>query len=285
MMAGVWGPRVKRDFYDIGVARNASYLAKGAERHGAASVRLDLARKCERPVGFQQTYTGPSANGGSQSLFTDLEAPCRRCPACRRARQNLWTARAKAELGSASRTWFATLTVAPSAFTILLARARVRAKSRGYDYDAEPSDRRFTLLVGELQRDVTRYLKRVRKSSGAKLRYMLVVEQHKSGLPHMHGLVHEVHADLPVRKSVLRDQWDLGFTKWKLVDASHGRTAHYVCKYLSKDAQARVRASIHYGRGHNPTPGPQQNDPPQPSGSRGVEKQPPLWPPVEGACL
>jgi len=51
-----------------------------------------------------------------------------------------------------------------------------------------------------------------------------------------------------IGERVLRRQWTLGFSKFNLVDEKDPRAAHYVCKYLSKTAEARVRASLQYGR-------------------------------------
>lgn len=93
--------------------------------------------------------------------------------------------------------------------------------------------------------EITKYLKRVRKKSGAPLRYILVAEAHKSGLPHYHMLIHECDPSRQVRHKDLTAAWSWGFTRFKLVETSN--TAWYVCKYLSKAQLARVRASVRYG--------------------------------------
>ena len=99
----------------------------------------------------------------------------------------------------------------------------------------------------EVGREVTRYLKRVRKESGARVRYLLVAERHKSGQPHLHIMVHEADQERPVRYATLANQWKLGFVHFKL--AQDTKTAAYVCKYISKALLARVRASLRYGLG------------------------------------
>lgn len=89
-------------------------------------------------------------------------------------------------------------------------------------------------------------LKRLRKAHGKRggLRYLVVMEAHKSNLPHYHILLHEVFTDYPMRKALLRPAWRFGFSHWKLADE---KAAPYVAKYLAKSAQARIRASIDYG--------------------------------------
>jgi hypothetical protein len=123
---------------------------------------------------------------------------------------------------------------------------------QGIDFERLPPAEQFSLRHTEISRELTKYLKRVRKESGAKFRFLLVAEAHKSGLPHYHLLLHEHDQFRPVRKSVLEAQWKAyGFSKWRLIEDE--RAARYVCKYLSKDAIARVRASIRYGstEGHS----------------------------------
>lgn len=180
-------------------------------------------------------------------IAIDMTVRCRQCPACLKARARLWAARAKSELAVSPRTWFGTFTLAPWAHSQIAMRARVRLGETGSDFEVLSDEEQFSERNKEIFRELTLYLKRVRKVSGAKLRYCLVAEAHKSGLPHYHILVHEASA-AHVTKAVLKDQWKLGFTKWNLVpDTEQGKAAWYVCKYLAKDARARVRASLGYG--------------------------------------
>ena len=109
--------------------------------------------------------------------------------------------------------------------------------------DALDLTERYKHLQVICSRDVTLFLKRVRKNSGAAFRYLVVGEAHKSGVPHYHVLVHEAsRVQIPHR--LLKDAWQAGFSDFKLADA---KAAGYVAKYISKDVAARVRASAHYG--------------------------------------
>lgn len=188
---------------------------------------------------------------GAVPLTVVLHAKCRKCEDCLRKRAAHWRLRALAETSLSSRTWFGTLTFRPERHQHALDVVRRRAKLRASgDYDKLGETARFSALVAEEGKAVTLFLKRVRKASGARLRYLLVAEAHQSGLPHFHMLVHEW--GLPVREALLSREWSEGFSKWRLAPAENPREAGYLCKYLSKDARARVRASLRYGRGPAP---------------------------------
>lgn len=119
----------------------------------------------------------------------------------------------------------------------------------------------FRRRLREIQRPITLFLKRVRKLSNARIRYVIVCERHVSGDPHFHVLLHELNGgDAVLYKHLAGRQdvkdyvpapWREGFTNWQLVgdrDELDGkRAAYYVAKYLSKSALARVRASKRYG--------------------------------------
>ncbi len=121
----------------------------------------------------------------------------------------------------------------------------LRLLQRFSTWEATSEDEKFRLLATEAGKEITRYLKRLRKA-GARVRYCLVAEAHKSGLPHFHMLLHEVSEDHPVRHRLLVDKWGAGFVNAKLVP-SESRVAFYVTKYLTKSARARIRASAEYG--------------------------------------
>lgn len=176
---------------------------------------------------------------------TEMFVRCRKCPPCLKARAAYWRTMCATETQASQRTWFGTLTLSPEHHFIALARACLRLSRQGVDFNQLDGTEQFRERVREISPELTRYLKRLRKESGAKLRYCLVAERHKSGLPHWHMLVHEV-GTTPVRHIALQSQWRLGFSNWKLV-ADNQAAAHYVSKYLSKCADARVRASLHYG--------------------------------------
>lgn len=143
----------------------------------------------------------------------------------------------------------------------------------------------FRLRAREIGYEVTDYLKRVRKARGS-FRYLLVAERHMSdpssvvyGRPHFHVLLHEVGSPLvlpnewQVHKGPCEADCKLGTSSLRLIHKDDGeahihalvrkqwhhgfstavlcgdmRSAVYVCKYVSKDPMARVRASIGYGK-------------------------------------
>ena len=182
-------------------------------------------------------------------VHVDIAVRCRKCETCLAARAASWRIRASAECRIAPRTWFGTLTLNAQAQFINLSTARLRLAGQGVDFDTLPVAEQFSELARTVGPEITKWLKRVRKSVGP-FRYILVVEAHKSGLPHFHCLIHEVAN--PVLHRVLSSTWRLGFTNFKLIDDD--RHAGYVCKYLSKSSLARVRASKDYGRSpHDPS--------------------------------
>lgn len=174
----------------------------------------------------------------------EIFTKCRRCAPCLKARSLEWTYRAKAELQAAARTWFGTMTLSPEQHW--LASLRWERAKAGRKWAELSPDEQFQARHEVIAKEITTWLKRVRKESGARLRYLLVAEAHKSGLPHYHILVHEVSPLETVGERTLRRQWKLGHSKFKLVE---GRAvAGYVAKYLAKAAEARVRASVRYGQ-------------------------------------
>jgi len=167
-------------------------------------------------------------------LYVDVLVPCRRCETCLNNRRRMWTARALIEHRRALRTWFCTYTLAPEhRFRVCLL-----AKKK---YGSED----YLSCYKIISQMFTKYLKRVRKVSGSRFRYLLVAEQHKDGFPHLHALIHEIGS--PISKRTFQGHWPYGFTNVKLVDRSDTKGAAYVCKYLAKSLLARVRASLRYG--------------------------------------
>lgn len=156
------------------------------------------------------------------------------------------------EVREARRTWFATFTLRPEAHYIMQARAMLRAEQRAIVTKELSSDDAIEMQANEVGKEITLFLKRVRKAAGvSSLRYLLVREKHKSGLPHYHALIHE-SGEVPIRYKVLEDNWNWGFSKFKLLEDE--RAATYVTKYLGKSNDGRVRASIGYGRLRPNTP-------------------------------
>jgi len=222
----------------------------------ATTMEWNLAQRCEAPVHREMTarkrdglklwqHTKRSVE---ERRDIEFETRCRKCEPCLRLRAAYWRIRASAETSAAPRTWFVTLTLRPEEHFKVLCRAASRLRERGEDFDRMDADRQFAERHREVSREITLWLKRVRKASGAKLRYILVAEAHKTGLPHYHALVHECGVDQPVRAAVLKGQWLLGFSQVKLVaQGAETKSASYVAKYLAKSALARVRASQGYG--------------------------------------
>lgn len=235
---------------DLGASRSVHDRAhSGMQWHASGS--------CEAPVFVQlrsvedgsmsehQAFLSDGVTSVTKSLYLDAYVRCRRCPACLRARAALWRCRAIVETEMSQRTWFGTLTLRPEAHFNITSRARLRLAHNGLDFDALDASGMFAERHRIISGEITRFVKRVRKNSGADIRLICVAEAHKSGLPHYHLLIHERPGSSPVRHSCLTRAWQLGFTNWKLV--SDGRAASYVCKYLSKSALARVRSSVQYG--------------------------------------
>jgi len=226
----------------------------------ANSATWNVAAGCHNPVyavikaapnqtrAGQRNFVRYVESSYANNVYLDIYARCRKCVWCLKQRQRLWTYRARAELQASSRTWFGTFTLSPHAHYLALCQGVSERKYRSIDpVNLNPEDE-WAIRTAVTSQWLTLYLKRIRKASGAKLRYLLVCEKHKSGLPHWHILLSEALADEPVRHSTLTEQWPHGFTRWKLVDAHDNRAAHYACKYLSKSADARVRASVGYGQ-------------------------------------
>lgn len=228
-------------------------LARGGTRKGPIAVEWDISGRCHNPYVTElygraddsEKRRANRAGKRSSGMMLELHTPCRKCEACLLARRRLWAARAKSETRGAARTWLGTLTLSPQQQFLYLSRARSSASKNGDDFDAFPPGQQWALRVGEIMPEITKFLKRIRKNSSAALRYLCVVEAHRSGDPHFHILLHEVNMGRPCRKSVLKTSWLLGFSDWKLLDTA--LRASYTCKYLSKDSRARVRASIGYG--------------------------------------
>lgn len=219
------------------------------------SMSWDISGSCQNPFTFDKYGRGPKPDEGKYitplteglSRYIAMTVKCRKCQACQRARSHLWTDRAKVEIGLSHRTWMGTLTLNSTSQHISLERARIKADRSCVDFETLTAEEQFGLHVNSIGDDITRYIKRVRKKSEAPLRYLVVAERHKSGLPHFHCLVHEMDQNAPIKHAVLSQSWGHGFTNFKLSDHSP-KSAYYVCKYLTKGMGSRVRASLFYGK-------------------------------------
>ena len=225
-------------------------LANGGRQVSPFRTEWDIGARCASPVDREvhgrtegrEIIVGPSQEG--KSNLVALRVRCRRCSACLRYRASLWRVRATNELVGSRRTWMGTLTLSPEWHHQFLTRARVRWHSRGNgDLDKEGSGVQFSERHRAIGVEITKMVKRLREAHKGNLRFLLVVEAHKSGLPHYHMLVHQMD-DTTLKYDDLKRIWGFGFSKWKLAEPL---AAAYVCKYLTKSSLARVRASLGYG--------------------------------------
>lgn len=219
---------------------------------------VDYAGNCEAPAGPIRRVADRGA------LLADMYVRCRRCKSCLRARMGYWLRAAihwtQATMDAGLRTWFGTLTLGPEARAVTLARAReewaqVASTSAIPDWWDDPAcNERFRLHRKVIVHELQKFFKRLRKA-GMKFKYIVAMERHKDGWPHVHWLLHEVGEKI-LHKDLVQ-QWQHGFVKVKLVggyDRKRRRTlspvfaSYYVTKYLAKDYQSRQIASIGYAR-------------------------------------
>lgn len=223
-------------------------LERGAIQHSQMSYDWDIAGDCMNPQDTTRWSVPNDGNrdygwkpGKPQTLAIVLHTRCRKCENCLEQRRILWTGRALGEMRRSDRTWFGTFTLSADNQYLYGLHAERRATKRGYDWDAMTPGEQLVARHEAVQGELTKWFKRLRKRHA--FRYLLVMEAHKSMLPHYHVLLHEIGD--PIRKKELRKaNWELGFTSWKVAEPSR---AYYVAKYLSKSSLARVRASLHYG--------------------------------------
>lgn len=189
---------------------------------------------------------------GPERLTTiEYTARCRRCGPCLKQRARQWAYRARQELRLAERSWFGTLTLSPDSHFRAMIQAERRLRAGGERFEDVSLDAQFQLRNQQNQREITLWIKRVRKVSGSMIRLLIIAEAHKSGLPHYHVLVHQCGDGPPVLWKHLAGQWKLGYTKFNIVPEGDERAAFYLTKYLTKSALAKVRASVRYGNGLN----------------------------------
>lgn len=242
--------------------QHGATVHRASDRVGPSStVEWDVSGRCQRPATLElyartssaiKCLTGkfprfaPSKTGFRRVI---LHTECRKCLVCRRKRQMKWFHRSRQEYELASRNWFGTLTLSPEQHFMCETRIRDALAKQGVDFEALSGPEKFSERAKEVGKLVTLWLKRVRKNSGSPLRYLLVCEAHKSGLPHVHVLMHEQDIAFPLRWKVLASAWQWGFCKFNL--AKDTRSALYLTKYLTKALDVRVRASQNYGNGSN----------------------------------
>lgn len=242
--------------FDKGLRLFNQALSLNGTRVGVTCAEVDLSGNCQRPVTVE--YVGrrerfmlkmhevsPRFNDPLtwESVSVIMHCKCRQCESCLRQKRIHWYHRAKFEMSVAPRTWFGTLTYAPEEILRRQIIAERKAHASIGDWAQLDADQRFKALLEVCSKDVSLALKRLRKASPGLLRYLTVSERHKSGLPHFHILIHERTMSATTHAK-LKACWTAGFSDFKLAEPE---TAGYVAKYISKDASARVRASLHYG--------------------------------------
>lgn len=226
-------------------ASHAAYEARVAG--SPVLLRIGSGRtQCETPVelhmfGYPDPICVDIGTEPDRAVSQRQYVRCRRCDACMRHRAQLWTARAMDETKVSARTWFGTLTLTPDRQTWARYSALKRMDLRVSEHTEENVFLNSVHILGE---ELTLFLKRLRKVQ--RFRYLLVTEQHKSGLPHFHMLIHEYAGSLTKRD--IEAKWRFGFSHWRLVQPGDEQACGYVCKYLAKSALTRVRASSDYGR-------------------------------------
>jgi len=227
------------------------------QRHGTRMGTWDVSRGCEdpQPVTQWSRSTGKAKNLGRKGvkpapmIELTLLTPCRRCEHCLKRHAWLWSGRARTETEAASRTWFITLTASMDRHYWI---DRV-CSTRVGNFDGLTRSEKFREQAKVYGAEVTKWLKRLRKETGHRFRYLQVTEIHDGidtapemrGRPHVHLLLHE-YPGQPVRKEVIQRQWKMGFSTAKLVD-NERQAAWYVSKYISKAVEVRTRASTGYG--------------------------------------
>jgi len=228
-------------------------LGAGGRRVTATNFHWPLAGDCTNPfvTVYRSVPSDPSkfydfVQGAPHTLHLEIETRCRECERCLRHRRLRWFYRMRDEIGASPRTWMCTLTAAPDWQHLWLSQARNHLARQGVDFDALEERERWGELLRHANKEITLYVKRLRKAE-LQFRYLCVTEQHKSGNPHWHMLVHETDINRPVRWAALAGKWRAGFGEYKLVD-NRQKGAGYVAKYLGKSLAARVRASEGYGK-------------------------------------
>lgn len=237
---------VTGDYAKLYWARNRALLSGTASQESFLRSNLNVAGNCLDPVRFE-LFARPARTHGRDvfikpgsplPISIEMVVRCRKCSACIQAKKHHWRFRAISETQRARRTWFLTLTLRPAVWDGLMKRGVSRSGA-----GASPLE----CGIRELGREFQLALKRLRKSTKAKLRFMSALEWHKSGVPHYHVLLHCVDRDVTYRE--IRPFWTLGFVHLTLIKRpSDG--ADYVTKYLVKSLGARVprvRASLGYG--------------------------------------
>lgn len=244
-------------------------------------MRLDM--DCAEPYWFELHGRDSAVHGRAiKPLTIEVSSRCRKCAPCKARRALMWRAKAFEEYSRSPRTYFGTLTTSPSFDLALDAEIQIAESARGVDFGRLTVPEQFNLRVKYGGQEVTRYLKRLRGDSKAArrlaFRYLLIAEAHASkqtagakvGRPHWHVLFHETIKGGPLvmpdefatgksgirtdkygnaylaDDAFLKRQWTAGHSRFQIAGSSQAAT--YVCKYLTKEANHRIRCSFRYGQ-------------------------------------
>jgi hypothetical protein len=244
-------------------------------------LRLDM--DCESPY-ISELHARWSGTHGKRvkPMWLEIHSRCRKCPRCKERRAMYWRARAMTEYAHASQTIFGTLTTSPEWDAYLDARIQVELAKRGVDFARLPDIEQFRERVLFGGQEVTKYLKRLRGVARSErrvsFRYLLIAEAHdsaktsgaKRNRPHWHVLFHETDKERPLVISgelavtskgevrtdkygnpyladtaFLKRNWTAGHSTFLI--AGSPQAATYCCKYITKDANHRIRSSFRYG--------------------------------------
>jgi hypothetical protein len=227
---------------------------------GASGTVLPFHGDCSMPVelfcrGLPDKLLCNLGMEADRAQIGTLRVRCRKCDECQRHRARLWAARASDEIRFSERSWFGTLTLTDANAVRAKFAAEAEATRRGWQLEELSKGELFKRMVSQVSPELTKFLKRIRKNSGARIRYLCVAEEHNSaqtseerrGMPHWHVLIHENEGRVTERQ--LSAGWRFGYSQFRLVDRNDTKTPYYVTKYLTKEnTDARLRASLDYGR-------------------------------------
>lgn len=227
---------------DRGTRSMGAKLALQGKMVSGHEVYDDRKPYCDDPVLVHREI---KAGGMDKALAVTAHRPCRKCAKCLQFRQMKWRERCLAEIAGANRTWFVTLTFSP----VHLAGIIFEGQSEKGASSAARTER-------AAYRHVQRYLKRIRKTTKAEIRYLAVYERgEETGRSHYHLLIHEMTK--PVTKAVLEAQWRSHVHCRLVADLRGSRgAASYITKYATKSLDVQPRASKAYGKPakRKPTP-------------------------------
>lgn len=241
-------------------------------------VVADFAPRCTD----QRVFGGEAVSSPGNMVDVTMKAPCRRCEACLRNKRAQWALRCVHENQRAVKTYFTTLTLAPDAWVLIDARARNRAWEADDEtgelvnrWDQWTDHQRSWFFFLELGKEVTKYLKRLRKSLApyCKLRYSMFNEKgDENEREHVHLLVHIYPDPVAVKCYGPEYPWDAVWwhqvRAWKFYEiaprvplgiATSEQVRHaekggwYVAGYLQDSSHNRARASLRYGPPRSPT--------------------------------